>query len=545
VFSAVSSEVPRKSLKNVFFVIMRDMSRSLLVLFVAIPCFVLAGDEPRAPCPACGGAKTAPCADCNGERQMQAPCRACRAAGSNPCRPCRGKGVLRCARCNGKGYIEEWMPLAGRLQRKSCPPTVACRTCRGTGAEACKTCKGKGFVLAPCTGCGGAGTSACPECKGEGSVVDAEEILRRQESLKAEAELRAARAKRLEAFLPVLDGCASRVEKLKARGEKLEERFRALRTDVDAIAAARSSAPAIEGEIGEVQGAWKVCEEARGRSASHQEDLTAAREEAIARAKEIRAILRTSAAAGKDGADPGKGPIPEEKISFHETEARRLGQTIDDHEGALDWMERQLTSCRSALSAFETARRSHLDKVASERKKEAEKAAALERFRTALKTAGEALGLRDPKADILESKSARELQVAISIFDATAGEGRDRLPSDACLETVPSLISALFDKCPEVVRIRVRFEALLLGETGLEERRFLPQKFTMDRERWGELRRGAFRDDWRKLLEKSAPSPQYPPQGLSLPDGWQIMLVGMVIVLGLAVLFVVRAKMSG
>ena len=71
----------------------------------------------------------------------------------------------------------------------------------------------------------------------------------------------------------------------------------------------------------------------------------------------------------------------------------------------------------------------------------------------------------------------------------------------------------------------IAVEGIRLGRTGHREKQTI-QSFNATRQRWSELRIGAFKDDWETLLSKLRPTPKYPRPEPSLPAiAWVILVI--------------------
>ena len=64
-----------------------------------------------------------------------------------------------------------------------------------------------------------------------------------------------------------------------------------------------------------------------------------------------------------------------------------------------------------------------------------------------------------------------------------------------------------------------------------------------ERAKWAELESGIYAGDFRELLARCNPRPGYPRPPWSLSADWAIVILGTVTVLGVAVLFAIRARM--
>src|SRR4029453_11100097 len=120
---------------------------------------------------------------------------------------------------------------------------------------------------------------------------------------------------------------------------------------------------------------------------------------------------------------------------------------------------------------------------------------------------------------------------------------QEATPSEGILQRLPGLVTAVFDRCPEVSRVRIRIDAEGLSDTGLTVRRTI-QTFFMEQPRWGELMTGKYRDEWWTVLSKSKPAPAYPRSKASTLDApWMIVAISGICILGLAVIHVARMRM--
>jgi len=205
---------------------------------------------------------------------------------------------------------------------------------------------------------------------------------------------------------------------------------------------------------------------------------------------------------------------PEAALAAPEEQASRIKGAANELEEELSSFSGRLKACEADLASFRETHREALARREKEKRELEERTRAFDKLLAALPKIAADCGLIDAKAELVEARSASELIAEVSTYDpeTVANQGEDALPAEECLQRIPALVTRLFGACPELAKLRVRFESRQISETGIEARRLMEQRFTMDRKRWSELVSGIWKDDWQTLLSKSLP-PRSTPGG--------------------------------
>ncbi len=470
---------------------------------------------------------------------VEKPCAACEGSGVERCPGCNGAGRKRCARCKGTGRVEvKTFGRGGGTEWARCRPDISCAKCKGSATVYCKTCKGNRTFRAVCPGCGGARRTRCSACWGTGKVDDpvAKEQIRIERGIAAEAA--GGQAKRLRAIRGSLTRCELDWEGHKERARRVFAAFDAAKARVDAMSDAGEIPKAMIAEREGLQAQGRQCEGSRKTLQEASERIDGLLLEAVNWKKEIAGLL--------EKLDASPAPLPPEIISAQLDRADALRENLEGFSGELRRLDREVEVVQQRSVAFEKRSRWFREKTEADRLLSEAKLQAFARVETRFSPLAEDLGLMQADVKLLESPSAGELHVEVRSFDPATlvpEETKDPEAAEEALRPLPEFATRLFESCPDVSRLRLAIEADHVSETGHPVRRIL-QRFTFDRGRWAELVTGKYRDDWMMLLAKSHPVPEYPRPGTSLPDGFPIMLLGMAAVLGLAVLFVIRARMA-
>ncbi len=432
--------------------------------------------------------------------------------------------------------------LGGGARSVPCPATKRCSACRGLGFPPCAKCGGRGVVLGQCAVCSGTGEEKCQRCEGDGKVGEIEAIPVPEPPPPQGAEgSTLARLDQLRGALRSLDSCTARVDGLRARLDELSGLFNTVKIKVEILGDVGKLPVPLRPSAEVCQEKWRLCQGSYERSGTFLRKLADLRTLADESTPKLRDRIRVLEA------DPDSGQAPEESFQALVNQASAYTGALDDADTELSRLSRRLQTCEKEAAAFEANRQEHEDALQKKRKRGEAASMSLRSIEALLAVLEEHLCLPDLQAAIDDSSSPLSLQVSVRYLDNAAAEAAgasvEPMPTEALLEKLPSLVTQVFDQSPEVVKVRIRAEALCLGETGLEERRAI-QTFTMDRPRWSELTRGKFKDDWRLLLSKSRPAPEYPrPASVASTGVWPIAALLGLCVFGLAVIYVARSRM--
>jgi hypothetical protein len=499
----------------------------------------------RKKCPDCDEAGKSRCPTCGGRGKVTGPCGDCSGTGRVSCPSCV-RGQVTCRVCQGSGrkeVVSFGVVRKGQSTWEPCPKTHPCGKCGGTAQQVCSTCRGRKTGLLDCAGCQGKGKQTCVTCGGEAWLVDveaAQEMERRRFLEKEKREAATVLLGRINALLGEIEKCRSRLADLKVEAGQASQAHKALKAKVEALPGVRSPPSALAADAGGVLERWKDCEESRE---SWEKLLSRASKLADSSGSQVAKLSLAAREAEEGSSDPAGGDALKEP----EEHVREQKQLLDGLQSELDFFSDLLKKCEREALSFDSKARAHEEWVQEESKAVEAKRAAHERFSGRLPKIARARGMPEATSEIVlsESKSSGSLTVMISCFDREIVEprfGDDVESREELLALVPAFITDVFESSPEIAKIRLRLDGLCLGETGHEERRTL-QNFTMERVRWKDLMTGAFKDDWRTVLSKSRPSPPYPRQTSVLPQGWPLLAIFVIAVVGLAILYVLRSKM--
>jgi hypothetical protein len=497
-----------------------------------------AAEGPAAPqCPTCMGWGKESCSACQGTRSVEVRCEGCGGSAREDCRSCTN-GQKRCRHCGGKGYTVVYgAGLGGGVSQRPCSPTVPCSTCGGKSTIPCKKCQ-KGWIQVPCERCGQSGKQDCASCGGKGTVGVAEIPPPLPEFTSAE-EIASFQA-RAQAALDALKAFAKSLEALRTRREEALEKDAALESKVEGLRKALRGDEALRNESAILDERWSDCRRARQSAAERLEEA----EKEVLACSQAASALREMAHRLGQPSTAKYGDVAE--LPAIEATAERCRRAAAALESELDDQDRALKGCTKQLEESDAARRERAAKREGAARDKALLDAAYAKFKAAAEAAARKTGLPEIESVLLtSSSSARSLHAQVVYRDGAAPVAEDAeavQPTDAALENLPRFISLVFTKVPEATRIQVTVEGRILGDTGHEENRPI-QSFTMERKRWTELVTGQWKDDWRALLSKSKPAPDYPRVRSVLHEGWPLVLLLVVIAFSLGVLYVARSRM--
>ncbi len=378
----------------------------------------------------------------------------------------------------------------------------------------------------------------CSTCFGAGSVEDpvAKEQRLIERGLAAEAA--GLQAKRLRAIRGSLTKSELDWEGGKERVARVFATFGAVKVRIEETNGAAELPPALQAARGALETQWKHCDTSR-KTLQEMSDAMPGLLIAAGEGKKDVALLL-------ERLDASTAPLPPEVMAGHAERAATLSRKLDAFNNELRKVDRGLEDAQKRSAAFEENSRAFSEEAKADRRLSEAKLQAYARVEAKLAPLAAEMGLAEARSKLLEPPSPQELHVEVVSFDPATlvpEDTKDPEPAEKALEPLPNFITRLFESCPEVSRLRLAIEAKRIGETGHSVRRTF-QRFTVDRARWAELVTGEYREKWKTLLAKSQPFPGYPRPSYRLPEGFPIMLLGMAAVLGLAVLFVLGARMA-
>ena len=397
-----------------------------------------------------------------------------------------------------------------------------------------------------CSECNATGKRSCDDCQGRGRIAEPRHAANIEPSdppptpYQREEALTSLRATRKD-----LDTTLRRQSEVESSAEILSGTFEKLREEIQLLADASRLSEELRGEKTRLRTRWDVCVEGyqelskqllrvKDRRAAAREHLQSVEQrlegQGAERAPAIPrdVVYEHQSFAEEYSAELSK--LAQELSQVHDSRLERLRHDIGRFEaqareenGALRRKADLLTALTTAFARCQTL----IEELALE--------AQLDQFRVKL------------SERVLESaEDAAILHLDMSYFDPRAQEAEavsDVVPSEKALIVLPKFIAQVFDRCPQVKRVRVKIDAMTPNRFGKRTRQTI-QAFTFSNSRdFGDLMTGGFAGDAYKILSFCAPAPAYPrPTATGLGDH-RSLIVMILVCFCLSITIVVLARM--
>lgn len=502
--------------------------------------------RPMKDCLECAGTGSIPCTGCGGGGKLEGDCPTCYGRGTGVCPSCDG-GLVVCTKCGGRGYVLQ--PRVGvikkgesRTVRVPCPARLRCAKCRGgTAPPRCPTCDGHKKVLHDCGACQGRGATECVLCAGKGSIPDYEAEAREAVAMAEREAERTVQTQLLNDLEQTLEVALARWERVRRGwiGGRVSERAENLRQSLARLSSLGELTDERELELAAVQRQWAECHAAyAGVEAAVAEGKA---KEALARQKlrEARSLRGELATAGR--------VLEGEAILGRQPFAKEYPEGVQRIEARLSDLTTSLEIAERKVSSFRRKHERYLATLEEERARQEALDTAFEGVPEAVARLAEAHEIGDARLALQDRSTPSSLRMEIRVFDGkTFVEDPARVevlaPGDEVLSRIPAFLTDVYAVCPRARSIRLLVDAGGLDDTGHETRLEI-QAFASEREKWSRLMTGEFREDWRVVLSRCSPTPEFPRRGSSLPEGWPVLVLATMAILGLAVIYVVRSRM--
>jgi len=455
--------------------------------------------------------------------------------------------LVLCKRCGGKGYVLQ--PRAGvirkgesRTVRVPCPTKLRCANCRGgTAPPPCPTCNGEKKALFDCSACQGRGTIECAFCSGKGSIPDYEAEAREATATAEREGERIVQTQILNDLKQRLEVSLERWERVRRAWveERVAERTETLRQSMARLSSLGELTEERRVELASVEKGWAACKEAfpgvEAAVAKGKSKETMARQK-LREALSLRGELATAGRVMERETILARQPF----VDAYEEAVRKTDAALSDFATGLEIAERKAT-------AFQRRHERYLAEIEAERERQEALDAAFEGVPETVTRLAAEHDLGEVQLALQDRSTPSSLRLEIRTFDGEnfvedATRAELQVPGDEVLSRIPAFLTAVYDACPPAKSIRLLVDAEGLDDTGHETRLEI-QGFATEREKWSRLMTGEFRDDWKLVLSKSYPTPEFPRRGTSLPEGWQVLVLAALAILGLAVIYVVRSRM--
>ncbi len=471
-------------------------------------------------CARCKGQTTVPCEICKSKGKTKQKCKKCN-RGKVPCisigcpKDKYHPGMVNCSLCSGKRGREETVIHSNGVVEKK---WIACKTCKSAGAvdcrnceagfNACRECAGTGSVYPDCNACGGTGAISCALCSGSGKVNApplSGQLLNALEDYKRRA-------------LSVQNQLSPKLEQL----EDLQKRSQGDRDDfnqsLDEARRFESSSTAMTAELKSLLADWiretercqKNLPQPRGKE---WDDLQATSEQSKQSIEQAKAVVSGVELLASEGMADSRKILDEkvakvEKSVFElEASARRFGDAVATLQKKRELLLSSLKKANALAENFRGKNSAYQNNLlAQEQRRESSK----KQFAIFQKQLPRIL----EDARLPEMTTSLDLEKVILSGSLEVGISQVEPESalvEKNLEQIPTLVSAVFKDCGFIDTLVYQIKKNSLDKFGHPALEPL-QQFTFVRNDWLKLTDpvGAYRNNWRKLLELSQPVPKYP-----------------------------------